>query len=222
MKTALILFNRDLRVHDNPALAAAARAEHTLPLFVFDEGLLGSRFAAPNRVAFMRESLLDLDESLKRAGGRLFLRRGDPVVEALAAARECGAEELHVSADYSAYARARERRLAAACAEERIDFHAHPGTTIVPPAPSPPAAAITSRSSPLPPCLERAAAATTVGPPRKLTVPGGLGAGRLPALARLTGGTPSPRRAQRRRGRGPAPGPGLPPRRPPRVRRAPR
>ena len=37
MKTALILFNRDLRLHDNPALAAAARAERTLPLFVFDE-----------------------------------------------------------------------------------------------------------------------------------------------------------------------------------------
>ena len=48
-------------------------------------------------------------------------------------ARECGAEELHVSADYSAYAAARERRLGAACEEERIAFHAHPGTTIVPP-----------------------------------------------------------------------------------------
>jgi deoxyribodipyrimidine photo-lyase len=144
MKTALILFNRDLRVDDNPALAAAARAERTLPLFVFDERLLGSRFAAPNRVAFMREALADLDESLRRAGARLFLRRGDPVAEALALARECGAEELHVSADYSAYARARERRLAAACEEERIGFHAHPGTTIVQ---SPRAVAITSRSS---------------------------------------------------------------------------
>ncbi len=79
VKTALILFNRDLRVHDNPALAAAARAERTVPLFVLDEQLLGSRFAAPNRVAFMREALPDLDEALKRAGGRLFVRRGDPV-----------------------------------------------------------------------------------------------------------------------------------------------
>ena len=74
----------------------------------------------------MREALADLDESLRRIGGRLFLRRGDPVEEALAVARECGAAELHVSADYSAYARARERRLAAACEEERIDFHRPP------------------------------------------------------------------------------------------------
>ena len=88
METALVLFNRDLRMRDNPALAAAARAEYTVPLFVFDQRLLGSRFAAPNRVAFMLEALADLDESLRRAGGRLFLREGDPVAEAIAEARQ--------------------------------------------------------------------------------------------------------------------------------------
>lgn len=133
MKTAVVLFNRDLRVDDNPALAAATRAERTVPLFVLDERLLGSRFAAPNRVAFMLEALHDLDDGLRGAGGRLFVRRGDPVKEAIALARACGAGELHVSADWSAYAKARERRLAAACAAERIAFHTHPGTTIVPP-----------------------------------------------------------------------------------------
>ncbi|HET7510155.1 MAG TPA: deoxyribodipyrimidine photo-lyase, partial [Solirubrobacterales bacterium] len=124
METALVLFNRDLRMRDNPALAAA-RAERTVPLFVFDEGLLRSRFAAPNRVAFMLEALRDLDEGLRKAGGRLFVRHGDPVQEALAVARECGAGEIHVSADWSAYARRREERLARACAEERIGFTAH-------------------------------------------------------------------------------------------------
>ncbi len=58
-----------------------------MPLFVLDERLLGSRFAAPNRVAFMLEALHDLDESLRKAGGRLFLRRGDPVREAIAVAQ---------------------------------------------------------------------------------------------------------------------------------------
>jgi deoxyribodipyrimidine photo-lyase len=196
MKTALILFNRDLRVHDNPALAAAARAERTVPLFVLDERLLDSRFAAPNRVAFMREALADLDESLRRAGGRLFLRRGDPVAEAIALARECRAEELHVSADYSAYATARERRLAAACEEERIAFHAHPGTTIVPPG------AVTPGSgdhfkvfTPFHRAWSELPLRRRTGPPRELAVPSGLRAGRLPALAKTTG-TPSPHRAK--------------------------
>jgi deoxyribodipyrimidine photo-lyase len=196
VKTAIVLFNRDLRVHDNPALAAAARAERTLPLFVFDEKLLGSRFAAPNRVAFMREALLDLDQALKRAGGRLFLRRGDPVAEALAVARECGAEELHVSADYSAYARARERRLAAGCAEERIGFHTHPGTTIVPPGAVTPAGGDHFKVfTPFHRAWSELPLRRRVGPPRKLAVPGGLDAGRVPALTKLTSGTLSPRRA---------------------------
>jgi len=197
VKTALILFNRDLRLHDNPALAAAVRAERTLPLFVLDEKLLGSRFAAPNRVAFMLEALRDLDDSLRRAGGRLFLRRGDPAEEALVLARECGAAELHVSADHSAYATARERRLAAACERKRIAFHVHPGVTIVPPGAVTPGGSDHFRVfTPYHrawnelPLRERAPA------PRRLTVPGGVRAGRLPAAERLTGGAPSPQRSR--------------------------
>lgn len=196
MKTAVVLFNRDLRVHDNPALTAAARAERTVALFVFDEKLLGSRFAAPNRVAFMREALLDLDQGLKRAGGRLILRRGDPVAEALAVARERGAEELHVSADYSAYAQRRERRLAAACAEERIGFHAHPGATIVPPGAVTPAGGDHFKVfTPYYRAWSELPSRRRVGAPRQLAAPSGLASGRVPALAKLTGGRPSPRRA---------------------------
>ena len=197
MKTALVLFNRDLRVHDNPALTAAARAERTVPLFVFDETLLGSRFAAPNRVAFMREALADLDEALHRAGGRLFLRRGDPVAEAVALARECGAEEIHVSADYSAYATARERRLAAACEAERIGFHRHSGVTIAPPRAVTPGGGDHFRVfTPYHRAWSELPLRRRLGPPRALDVPDRIPAGRLPTLKALSGGTRSPRRAQ--------------------------
>ncbi|HSS32827.1 MAG TPA: deoxyribodipyrimidine photo-lyase [Solirubrobacterales bacterium] len=196
MKTALVLFNRDLRVHDNPALAAAAAAERTVPLFVLDRHLLGSRFAAPNRVAFMREALAELDEALKERGGRLFVREGDPVREALAVARECGASELHVCADWSAYARARERRLAAACEEERIEFGAHPGVTIVPPgAVTPTGGDHFKVFSPYHRAWSAAPWRRVGGAPRKLAVPSRLNAGRLPALSKLTSGRPSPNRA---------------------------
>lgn len=43
-----MLFDRDLRVRDNPTLAAAAAAARTMPLFVFDRRLLRARLAAPN------------------------------------------------------------------------------------------------------------------------------------------------------------------------------
>ncbi|HEX3239053.1 MAG TPA: deoxyribodipyrimidine photo-lyase [Solirubrobacterales bacterium] len=196
MVTAIVLFNRDLRLNDHPALAAAAQADRVVPLFVLDEALLRSRFAAPNRVAFMREALADLDESLKRAGGRLFMRRGDPVREALALARECGATELHVSADWSAYARERERRLARACEEERVEFRAHPGVTIVDPGTVTPTGGDHFKVfTPYHRAWSEAPLRQGHGAPRKLRVPSGLAAGRLPALAKLMAGSPSPGRA---------------------------
>ena len=197
MKAAIVLFNRDLRLRDNPALAAAARAERTVPLFVFDEALLGSRFAAPNRVAFMLEALHDLDDGLRKAGGRLFVRRGDPVREALAVARECGATSLHVSADYSAHARRREERLAAACAEERIEFVAHPGTTIVPPGAVTPSGGDHFRVfTPYHRAWAEVPARPRHAGPRRLAVPSRLRGGRLPALAKLSDGQPSAGRAK--------------------------
>lgn len=197
MKAAVVLFNRDLRVHDNPALAAATRAERTVPLFVLDERLLGSRFAAPNRVAFMLEALHDLDDGLRGAGGRLFVRRGDPVKEAIALARACGASELHVSADWSAYAKARERRLAAACAAERIAFHTHPGTTIVPPGAVTPAGGDHFKVfTPYHRAWSELPLRQGHGAPRRLAVPGRLAAGRSPALGKLTNGSPSRGRAK--------------------------
>ena len=53
MRTAVVLFTRDLRVHDNLALSTAAHeAERIVPLFVFDDAIIGSVFAPPNRVTF--------------------------------------------------------------------------------------------------------------------------------------------------------------------------
>ncbi|HKO36915.1 MAG TPA: deoxyribodipyrimidine photo-lyase [Solirubrobacterales bacterium] len=195
IETAIVLFNRDLRVHDHPALAAAAKAERTVPLFVFDERLLGSRFAAPNRVAFMLEALRDLDERLRRSGGRLFVRRGDPVREAVAVAKECGATAIHVSADWSAYARAREERLARACAEERIEFTPHPGVTVVPPgAVTPTGGDHFKVFSPYHRAWSGLPHRGLLGAPRKLSVPSKPKAGQLPGLESLVGGRPSPGR----------------------------
>ena len=66
MRTAVLLFTRDLRVHDHPALAeAVSQAESVVPLFVFDERIA----AGPNRVRFLLDSLADLRHSLRGLGG---------------------------------------------------------------------------------------------------------------------------------------------------------
>ena len=62
MDTAIVVFTRDLRLHDNPALhQASVRARQVVPLFVMDPAIA----APPNRARFLAESLADLRASLR-------------------------------------------------------------------------------------------------------------------------------------------------------------
>ena len=129
MKTAVVLFTRDLRLHDNPTLRAALdEAETVLPLFVLDEGITETRYgAAANRRAFLAESLADLHASLRKAGAALDVRRGEVVGETVKTARRVRAEAVFVSADVSPYARERERRLA-----DELDLRVGDSSFVVP------------------------------------------------------------------------------------------
>jgi deoxyribodipyrimidine photo-lyase len=72
METAIVLFTRDLRVRDNPALAlACARARQVVPLFVVDPALT----VPPNRARFLAESIAVLRSELRKRGGDLVIRR---------------------------------------------------------------------------------------------------------------------------------------------------
>jgi deoxyribodipyrimidine photo-lyase len=134
MERALVLFTRDLRVHDHPALReATGSAAEVVCAFVLDEGIMASDFARPNRVTFLLEALTDLDRSLRGLGSGLLLRRGDVVAETFRLTRELGAQAVFASEDVSAYAARRERRLAAALGAERVGFDLLPGVTVVPP-----------------------------------------------------------------------------------------
>jgi deoxyribodipyrimidine photo-lyase len=62
MEIAIVVFTRDLRLHDNPALhQACARARQVVPLFVEDPAIA----APPNRARFLAESLADLRHELR-------------------------------------------------------------------------------------------------------------------------------------------------------------
>ena len=133
MSTAVVLFTRDLRLHDHPALdAAVEHATHVVPVFVLDDELLAG-FGAPNRVAFLLEALADLRSSLTCRGSGLVVRRGDTVAQVLRVAVESGARSINLSEDVSSFARARQRRLSGAARERGILVQAFPGVTVVPP-----------------------------------------------------------------------------------------
>ena len=111
IETAVVLFTRDLRLHDNPALAAARReADRIVPLFVRDPAIP----APPRRLALLERLLLDLPG--------LTVAHGDPIEEVARHAPDA----VYCSEDASPYARRRERRLG-----ERFDLRLFPGTTVV-------------------------------------------------------------------------------------------
>lgn len=127
----LVLFTRDLRVHDHPALHEAVRTSHEIvPLFVLDPRLLER---SPNRTRFLFEGLHDLDVALRSRLGRLIVRRGDPVQVALRVAREHVCARIFLTSDASAYAVSRERRLRAAARWNGLEVRTFPGHAIVEP-----------------------------------------------------------------------------------------
>ena len=132
-RTAVVLYTRDLRVHDHPGLVEAARySEYVVPVFVLDDDVLDR--AGPNRIAFLVEALGDLRESLRQRGADLVIRRGDPVAETLRLCRDVGAETVFVGEDVSPYACRREQRLATACQSVGIELRVEDGMTVVQPA----------------------------------------------------------------------------------------
>ena len=112
----MVLFTRDHRLHDNPALDLACRsAAEVIPVFASDPALL----RAPGRLAFLHDCLADLWPGLCQRGGDLLVRHGDPVANVIRLARSHRAEQIIMAADVSRYARQRYQRLAAACQQHR-------------------------------------------------------------------------------------------------------
>ena len=80
MESVLVLFKRDLRVQDNPALAlAAARGRVVLPVFVVEPDAWAQPDASARQWRFVAESLADLRADLAVLGAPLVVRTGDMV-----------------------------------------------------------------------------------------------------------------------------------------------
>lgn len=79
----IVWFRRDLRIEDNPALAAAARDGSVFPVYIWcpqDDGQF-----YPGRVSrwWLKQSLAHLDHSLRSLGAELVLIRTQSTLAAL-------------------------------------------------------------------------------------------------------------------------------------------
>ncbi|MEW1695374.1 cryptochrome/photolyase family protein [Streptomyces sp. NPDC093249] len=184
MNVSVVLYTSDLRVHDHPPLRAAlGRGNPVVPLFVRDPAVDRAGPASPNRLAFLADCLADLDAGLRERGGRLVVRSGDPVAEVCAVVRETDADEVHMAAGHSAFARRREDRLRRALEADGRRLYVHDGVVT-----ALPAGAVTPVGSdhyavftPYFGRWSRERLREPLAAPRRVQVPGDLGSEDLPA-----------------------------------------
>ncbi|MFI6421973.1 cryptochrome/photolyase family protein [Streptomyces sp. NPDC050842] len=128
MNVSVVLFTSDLRVHDHPPLRAAlGQGNEVVPLFVRDPAVDRAGRSAPNRLAFLAACLTGLDAGLRARGGRLVVRSGDPVAEVCRVVREADADDVHMAAGCSGFARRREDRLRRALEADGRRLYVHDG-----------------------------------------------------------------------------------------------
>mgnify|MGYP005838180315 CR=1 FL=1 len=108
----ILWFRHDLRLADQPAVAAAAAAGEVLPVFVWDEASEGVRPLGGASRWWLVRSLAALDADLRARGGRLLVAEGRAAEVLASLAREVGARAIHATRQTEPWWEAVEGRLA--------------------------------------------------------------------------------------------------------------
>ncbi|WP_033924797.1 cryptochrome/photolyase family protein [Sphingomonas sp. 35-24ZXX] len=128
----IVWLRRDLRLADQPAMAAAAKAGPVIPVFVLDDETPRHRRMGGASRWWLHHSLTSLAADLEKIGSRLILRRGVAAEVIADLARETGAIAVHALRHYEPWWRNAEKalkdKLPEGCAFER-----HDGNYLMPP-----------------------------------------------------------------------------------------
>ncbi len=120
--TTLLWFSRDLRLADNPALAAAiVRGRPILPVFILDDEEAGERAPGGASRWWLHGSLEALRADLKARGSNLILRRGSAQAVLAELIAETGADAVYWNRRYEPWAIARTEPLKAALTARGIE-----------------------------------------------------------------------------------------------------
>ncbi|WP_109829653.1 cryptochrome/photolyase family protein [Reichenbachiella versicolor] len=124
MKINIFWFRRDLRLHDNVGLTAALNSGNpVLPIFIFDKEILSELESDDPRVQFIYQSLLVIDEKLKKHGKSLKVIHNNPIEAWKELIKEFEIESVFTNKDYEPYAIDRDLAIKDLLNEKGIQFH---------------------------------------------------------------------------------------------------
>ncbi len=114
----IIWFRRDLRLNDNPALAAASARGPVLGVFINDPVLRGP--SGNNRLGFLSQTLRWLNAEIDR---NLVVRTGQPLDVLTKLCEEIEAEAVYATDDHGPYGRRRDTQVGEGLAEHNVETH---------------------------------------------------------------------------------------------------
>lgn len=131
----IFIFHRDLRIDDNIGLLKACKeCDKVYCIFIFTPDQVGKKneYKSNNSVQFMCESLIELNNSLKKNNGRLSLFYGDNenVLEKLI--KKYNIDAVYDNRDFSPFAKKREKTFKKLCDDYQIEYHLHEDLTLLP------------------------------------------------------------------------------------------
>jgi deoxyribodipyrimidine photo-lyase len=124
----IVWLRRDLRLADQPAFCAAAEQGPVIPVYILDDPRAGDRKLGGASRWWLHGSLKALDESLRKQGSKLILRRGDSVEQLARLVEETGASGVDAIRHYEPWWREAEESLA-----KQVNLHLHDGNYLAPP-----------------------------------------------------------------------------------------
>lgn len=127
-KAAIHWFRKGLRLHDNPALVEACKRSTVYPVFCIDPYFAKPHIVGVNRYSFLLESLVDLHNSLRKLGSRLYILQGKPEEQLIKAIERWNVGLLTFEADTEPYAKQRDSKIMEIMQQRGIQvksFHSH-------------------------------------------------------------------------------------------------
>lgn len=123
MEKVLFWHRRDLRIDDNAGLFRALKSEgKVIPMFIFDNTILGKLPSTDQRVIFLHQTIINLRAEYQKAGSDLHVYYGNPIELIPEIALKWQAKTIYANRDYEPLALARDKTILEELTKLDIDF----------------------------------------------------------------------------------------------------